>query len=141
MQADDPWANWKPSGPSKAPKMLSAIQIAAMEANIEKKLIASIGTNQGEDAAMTSAVDGRVDHLEKQVQQLQDTVGKIQHNTQAFQAQQSQHNTQVVNEISGVKQQVEHQNNSIRSMLDAKLEDQMNRIEALLSKKAKTTQE
>ena len=116
MLHTDPWANWKPSGTSKTPKMLSASQIATMEANIEKKLIASIGTNQGEDAAMNPVLDGRVDHLEKQVQQLHDTVGKIQHNAQVFQAQQSQHNTQVVNELSGVKQQVEHQNNSIRSM-------------------------
>ena len=86
-------------------------------------------------------IDGRVDHLEKQVKQLHDTVGKMQQNMQSFQTQQVQHNTQVVNEIGGVKQQVEHQNNTLRSMLDSKLEDQMNRIEALLSKKAKTSQE
>ena len=142
LQSHDPWTQWKPNAPNRASKALSVSQIASIEANVEKKILASITTNPGgEDAVMTSAVDGRVDHLEKQVKQLHETVGKMQHNMQTFQNQQSQHNAQVVNEIGSVKQQVEHQNNSLRSMLDTKLEDQMSRIEALLSKKARTSTE
>ncbi len=142
LQSNDPWAQWKPNTVSRNPKPLSASQIASIEANLEKKILANISTGSGsDDAVMTPAVDGRVDHLEKQVKQLHDTVGKMQHNMQAFQTQQVQHNTQVVNEIGGVKQQMEHQNNSLRSMLDSKLEDQMSRIEALLSKKAKHSNE
>lgn len=142
FQSNDPWAQWQPTTANRQTKPLSVSQIASIEANIEKKVLATIQTGQGnDDTVMAPVIDGRVDHLEKQVKQLHDTVGKMQQNMQSFQTQQVQHNTQVVNEIGGVKQQVEHQNNTLRSMLDSKLEDQMNRIEALLSKKAKTSQE
>ena len=64
----------------------------------------------------------------------------MQQNMQTYQGQQQQHNAQVVKEITTIKTQVDQQNSSLKTMLDSKLEDQMNRIEALLCKRAKTNE-
>ena len=136
----DPWAKWnKPvlqSGPAKS---ISASQMATIEANVEKRVREAIQVTSHDDL-MEPAVDSRVSQLESQVVSMQESIDKMQHNMQTYQGQQQQHNAQVVKEITTIKTQVDQQNTSLRTMLDSKLEDQMQRIEALLCKRAKTNE-
>ena len=137
---NDPWARWqKPVATAGPTKGLSANQIATIEANVERKVRESIQSLPPDDA-MEPAVDGRVSQLESQVITMQESIDKMRQNMQTYQGQQQQHNAQVVKEITTIKTQVDQQNSSLKTMLDSKLEDQMNRIEALLCKRAKTNE-
>ena len=137
---NDPWAKWqRPVTGASTAKSLSANQIATIEANVEKKIRESIQTGCADDS-MEPAVDSRVSQLESKVQSMQESIDKMQFNIQSYQGQQQQHNAQVVSEITTIKTQVDQQSSSLKSMLDSKLEDQMNRIEALLCKRAKTNE-
>ena len=110
-------------------KSLSVSQMSAMENAIEKRVRESL---QQQESASSMAIDQegdqRLSHLEQQMQQMQS-------NFSSFQLQQQLHNHQVATEITNVKSQMEVQTQSFQQILSNKLEEQMNKIDALLSKR------
>ena len=136
FQINDPWAP-APTGP-----ILSQSQIANIESQAEKRVMANVqpalqALSPHDDAEMIPAVDDRVSQLETQVRQIHECMQKSSQSIQAFQQQQMQQNQAMHSQINAVKQQVDSQHQSFQSLLDNKLEDQMSRIEALLVKRMK----
>ena len=119
---DDPWSRYTPT------KAISTNQIAAIEAKVQKRVIESI--QQQEDSSMDPAVEGRVCQLEQQVKQLSDSLGN-------FHLQQQQHNNKVATDIQNVKHQLDGQMGNIQAMISDKMEEQLSRMEALLSKRVR----
>ena len=130
-QGPDPWLQadpWKPTtdqnrrpvGPSIAATGATPAQLAALEQSLEQKLLAAIHTHKGDgDVSMDNAgMEHRVTTMENQLQQLQS-------NQQGMDSK-----------ISQIQIQVEHQAQRFESSLDSKLQDQMDRIEHLMRKRA-----
>ena len=92
----------------------------------------------GEDVSMDSVVDGRVSQLEDQVRKLTDNFASMNSSISSFQQQQQHINGQIAGQMQGIKTQVDNQHATMQSLLENKMEEQMNRIEALLTKRAKT---
>eukprot|EP00438_Fugacium_kawagutii_P029788 Skav227161 [mRNA] locus=scaffold502:180634:185295:- [translate_table: standard] len=137
----DPWAKQDPWSQSSLP---SPHQLAAIEANIEKKVMDAIKPQlfrMDEDEEMAPATDQKVTALEAQVQSLQSNVQQMQQDMQQFQQQQGVHNTQVNHRIHSVQQQIESQQQGFQNALDEKMAEQLRRIEAIINKRAKTDHE
>lgn len=137
-QFDDPWA----PQPATNAKPVSVSQLAAIEANVEKRVMASIQAKTGEesDVAMDEATENRVAKLENQVKQLSESMTSMSSSMSAFHQQQQHVNGQLGSQVTAIKQQVDHQNANLKALLDNKMEEQMSRIEALLTKRAKTAE-
>ena len=134
---EDPWSQTSKAGPS-----LSSTQLNTIETNIEKRILAQLPkpVAKTEDMELETDVDHRVAHLETQVQQLKETVQQASSSMQSFQHQQAQQNQQLSQQIHTVKHQVDTQNHHLQSMIEGKLEEQMSRIESLLTKRMKTNE-
>ena len=124
VSQDDPWLHYDPWKGTGKTKELSVGQVTSIEANVEKRVMAKI---QSEDATMT-AVDSRVNALEQQLEQLSSSVT-------AFQQGQTQQNQQVQQQLQSLDAKIDHQSKTFGSVLDSKLDDQMKRIESLLLKR------
>ena len=132
----DPWLihdPWAPYVKAPAPSLSNA-QLAQMQTSIEQNIRESMTVP--EDATMDAAADARVTALEDQVKQLTANVGQLTGTVNTINHQQHQLGTQV----QKMKSHIDTQNASLHSMIDAKLEDQMSRIEALMSKRSKTSE-
>jgi chaperonin cofactor prefoldin len=132
----DPWLihdPWAPYAKAPAPSLSNA-QLAQMQTSIEQNIRESMTVP--EDATMDAAADARVTALEDQVKQLTANVGQLTGTVNTINHQQHQLGTQV----QKMKSHIDTQNASLHSMIDAKLEDQMSRIEALMSKRSKTSE-
>ena len=138
LQVDDPWAP-KPPG---APRPVSVAQLAAIEANVEKRVMANITTKQFDDSdvKMDDATESRVARLESQFKQMSENMTSMSSSMGAFHQQQQAVNNQLGNQVTAIKHQAETQHVSLQAMLDNKMEEQMSRIEALLTKRAKTAE-
>ena len=90
---------------------------------------------------MDAQVDTRVTQLEQQVSSLTDNLNQLTGSLSSFKQQQQTHNAQVVHQVQALKQQAEQQDNAMRSILDQKMEEQMARIEILLTNKRTKTAE
>ena len=106
---NDPWGGYTPTSSSAASSStqsgLTVSQIATIEANIEQKIRSSM------DMPMErSGLEERVIALEAKIQQTDAKVGQFQ-------------------------QQMDHHYNSLNTSIESKFNDQMNRLEALLSKR------
>ena len=126
---EDPWTHYDPwQGPvAKTSKELSVSQFAAMEANLEQKLATKL---RPADTDM-SAVDTRVMELEQKVEQLAATVQTNQvHSQQQAQSVQQQ--------LIQLDRKVDGQVGMINATLDAKLSEQMSKIEMLITKRHRT---
>lgn len=138
FQENDPWA--RPSA------MLSSNQIASIETQVEQRIMAKVqpalhqAIGLADDAEMIPAVDDRVSQLESQIKQINESMKQSTHSFQAFQQQQVQQNQALTHQIASVKNQVDCQHQNLQTMLDSKMEDQMARIEALLTKRAKVNE-
>eukprot|EP00435_Cladocopium_sp_Y103_P075686 s4_g62.t1 len=126
----DPWA----PKPQKVQPVLSQSQMAQMQSNIEQNLRGLLPSS--DDTPMERAYDGRIQSLEDQVKQLSSSMTQLTGNVSTIHTQQHQLGAQV----QKMKTQMDTQHASLHNMIDSKLEDQMSRIEALLSKKAKTSE-
>ena len=140
--ANDPW---KPVPSSISGTGITNSQIATMEANIERKLKSSIQdmvvSTKASDDPMDPDAEARIHRLESQVTQLQDSLTGLTNSVGSFQQQQSTVNQQMSQQVQQLKSHLDNQTQTVQSMLDSKLEDQMSRIERLLSlpeKRAKT---
>ena len=104
--------------------------------------MASIQAKTGEesDVAMDDATENRVAKLENQVTQLSESMTSMSSSMSAFHQQQQHVNGQLGSQVTAIKQQVDHQNANLKALLDNKMEEQMSRIEALLTKRAKTAE-
>ena len=124
---EDPWRHYDPW--QKTNKEVSVGQVLSLqsqlEASIDKK-IADIGQSRMEDDTSE-----RITHLEQQMQQMSASV-------QSFQQQQVQHTQNLYGQVQTLDKRLTDQNQSINNMLDAKLEDQMQKIEMLLTKRSRT---
>ena len=132
---DDPWAP-RQSAQSRA---ISVSQIAAIETSVQRKVLETLQSSrsQDDDTEMKDTNDQRVQMLETQVQKLTDNMASLSSSMNSFHSQQQHVNTQLGTQIGNIKSQVEKQHVSMQSMLDTKMEEQMNRIEALFTKRAK----
>ncbi len=133
---DDPWTSKQPS----QSRSISVSQIAAIETNVQRKVLETLQNNKpldDDDAEMKDTTDQRVHQLESQVQKLTDNMASLNSSMSSFHNQQQHVNSQLNTQIGTIKNQVEKQHVSMQAMLDTKMEEQMNRIEALLTKRAK----
>ena len=122
----DPWAE----AASKLPHVqrgeigLTAQQIAQIETNLEKKMQESRSSHSDEDVNMSPTLEPRVKQLESQIAQIVD----------AQKSQQSQ-TSNLSSQVQGLQTQVDRQSKESQAHLDNKMESQMAKIEALLSKR------
>ena len=132
---DDPWAP-KQNAQGRA---ISVSQIAAIETNVQRKVLETLQNQKPpeDDADMKDTTDIRVQQLEHQVQKLTDNMASLSSSMSSFHTQQQHVNTQMSTQIGSIKNQVDKQHVSMQNMLDAKMEEQMSRIEALFTKRAK----
>lgn len=144
LQINDPWAEAHKHHNS-AKSQITPSQLASMEAKVEKRVMAQLQNclpnQKGEDTPMDSS-DSRVTQLESQVHTLTDNLNQLTNSMSAFKQQQHAHNTQVAQQVQVLKTQADQQEHTMKSLLDQKLEEQMCRIEALLTnKRTKTSTE
>eukprot|EP00435_Cladocopium_sp_Y103_P048382 s1149_g14.t1 len=144
LQANDPWASaYKGQIQKPTP---SAGQLASMENNIEKCVLAviqeQVAMPKSEDASMDSETDQRVSQLERQVHMLTDNINQLSGSVTTLQQQQQTYNTQVAHQVQALKSQADQQEHTMKSLLEQKMEEQMTRIETLLThKRSKTSNE
>ena len=144
--AYDPWKQASQSKTSTQPvtQSLTTSQIAAIENNIEKKVLQAMSTrvhSTEADVNMDSqALESRVQQLESHLQHVQNVqscveakVGQIEQ--QVHQVQVSQHG--VESTIGQLQQKLDQQSLHMGRTLDAKLAEQMDKIEALLCKRGR----
>ena len=126
----DPWLEKDPwTQPSSSSKPISASQMSAMESTIERRVRESLQQNEASTSMVVDTeADQRMTQMEQQIHQMQTTFN-------SFQAQQQTHNRQVATEITNVKAQMEVQTQSFQQILSSQLEEQMTKIDALLSKR------
>ena len=120
----DPWAEAAKLLPSarSSDSTVAAQYFAKIDASLDKKL----NERLGEDAVMTPNIEPRVKALEDQIKQIQSSQQAMNQQTQT-----------IAHQVQQVQVQVETQSVQFQSHLDKKLEDQMSKIEALLSKRSR----
>eukprot|EP00435_Cladocopium_sp_Y103_P023412 s1703_g5.t1 len=142
LQANDPWASAYKGHTAKHVNP-SAGQLAAIETNVEKRVLAVLHEQNAlpktEDANMDPQIDHRMAQLETQVHQLTDNLNQLSGSMTSFKQQQQTHNTQVAHQVQALKTQADQQEHAMKSILDQKMEEQMARIEALLTNKRTKT--
>ena len=117
----DPWAEAARNLPRN--DSVSPAQIAAIEANLEQKLTKRLQTAAEEtDVSMTPTLEPRVVQLEQQIAALQSRSGVIE------------------NKVDYLHKQVDQQSMKFEAALDTKLSEQMQRIEALIVKRARSNE-
>ncbi len=128
----DPWTHKDP-WQAYNNRELSVGQVNKMQAHLEAKIDQRLKESRpmSEDSSMNDDAETRINSLEAQVQQLTGTF-------QTFQQQQTQHNHGMYSQLKTLDKQMHEQHKSLSNVLDSKLEDQMMRIEALLTKRSRT---
>eukprot|EP00435_Cladocopium_sp_Y103_P076084 s49_g76.t1 len=101
LQANDPWASAYKGQVTKQVSP-SASQMAAIESNVEKRVLHAIKdhltTAKNEDAPMEAQSDSRLSQLETQVHMLTDNLNQLTGSMSSFKQQQQTHNTQVAHQ-------------------------------------------
>ena len=111
----DPWQSSKKSVQHTPQPSVTPVQLAALEQRLEQKIQATSADPKEEQMQVDQSA--RIEALEQQVHSLTQNFSSFQH-------QQQKVNHQISNQLQGFE-----------GRIDAKLEDQMQRIESLLSKK------
>ena len=128
---EDPWIHqdpWQQTRPQT--RELSTGQVIAMESRIEKKVVDRL---RNDDTEMHPAHDEKLQDLEARLGQLSATVASNQ------QEMQLQHQT-VQAQLHALDHKVDQQQGIFQTTLEAKLEQQMQRIEQLFSKRQRTNE-
>ena len=134
FQGPDPWAHYdpwrkdgqqqsihaaKPTNAAQPSQPVTQAQLAAWEANMEKK-IQAIAKNADGDANMEpSQVESRITELESKVNQVQHMQAGMDSKVNMLQAQ------------------IDHQSKLLGDRIDEKMSEQMDRIEQLLCKRSR----
>lgn len=114
----DPWAE----AARKLPRSdnVTSTQLASIEAKLEQKVMQRLQDQQDvNDVAMGSSIEPRVTYLEQQLASLQSKSNHIE------------------TKVDHLHQQVDQQAKKFETALDNKLSEQMQRIEALMSKRSR----
>eukprot|EP00438_Fugacium_kawagutii_P006434 Skav208833 [mRNA] locus=scaffold1193:49015:53454:- [translate_table: standard] len=132
---NDPWLTKDPWQPRS--KEISVGQIAALEANLEQKILQKIQTIQEDEPMPEAKQDARLSALEQQVEQL----GQSMSTMQQSQAQHVQYCQSQFDSHNGILHKLDakidaHQHN-MTTMIDNKLDEQLNRIDRLLAQRPK----
>eukprot|EP00435_Cladocopium_sp_Y103_P066186 s797_g28.t1 len=116
----DPWAESAKNLPSV--KMAESVnaKFASWEATIDQRIQEKIHNAMPDDVAMASDQEPRLAAMEQQIAQLQAQSSKMEH------------------KVDHLHRQVELQGTAFSNALDAKLSDQMAKIEALMAKRSRT---
>ena len=121
---EDPWAEAAARLPSVRSELtVSNHQILQIEKSLEEKLTKKMGS---EDVQMDPALEPRVKDLEEKLARIADV-----------QQQQHAQTSSIATQVQSIQSQVEKQSKDFQAHLDSKLETQMNKIEALLTKRAR----
>eukprot|EP00435_Cladocopium_sp_Y103_P015856 s1818_g3.t3 len=126
---EDPWVHKDPWQHVPTPSRTAAIsqqQLVELEEHMEKKFARHMQV----DDSMGSSETSRVNDLETRVEQLANELT-------SFQQQHTKQQQTLQHQIAAVDTKVDKQQQSLNSLLDSKLEAQMNRIEQLFSKRPK----
>eukprot|EP00438_Fugacium_kawagutii_P002078 Skav230762 [mRNA] locus=scaffold4515:157725:162575:+ [translate_table: standard] len=143
-KGEDPWAQQDPwMKETTPPRAISAQQLASIETSVQKKVMEALKDQKANqsDEEMEPVHDSKVAQLEHQMKQMQSNLDQVSHNMHTFQTQQTEHNRQVATEIGAVKHQVDIHQKGMQSFIEKKMEEQLGRIEDILSKRAKTSAE
>ena len=130
MPTEDPWLHHDPWQSTRPPREIPTGQIASLETRIEQTVLAKV---KQADVSMTNQAEDRVSALEAKVEQLGQVVAANQHEMAA------QHQ-QVQSQLCSLDQKVDAQQGVFQTTLEAKLEQQMQRIEQLFSKRQRTNE-
>ena len=125
----DPWKHHDPWSHTPA-RELSNGQVATIQASLEAAIDRKL-----QDKASTD--DGMGDDMEHRVQFLEQQVNQLTQNVNNFQQQQTHHNQSMVGQLQSVEHKVEKQETNMQAFMDRKLEEQMQRIELLFSKRSR----
>ena len=125
----DPWGQHDPWQPRSSQKEISVGQMASIQANLEASIDRKL-QERSSDVNMQDEVENRVQALEQQVHQLTT-------NVHGYQQQQNQHNQTIYHQLQSVDKKVDQQQTALQGFLDNKLEEQMQRIEQLFSKRGR----
>ena len=122
----DPWQKtYKPPAPvthlPASSTGVSNAQLAAMEASLEKKLLTSLQAKMTDGDALMESTP-----LEERVQQLDMQLGQVQASQ-----------TGLESKVGQIQTQIEHQGVIFGQALDHKLQEQMDKIESLLTKRSR----
>lgn len=117
-------APWADSAQKLARKPeVTAAQLSSLEASIDQKISQHLDSRMTDhDEQMAPSMEPRLQALEQQMAQLQ------------------KHTVQLDGKFDYLHQQVEHQAAKFESSLDSKLQDQMHRIEMLMTKRARANE-
>ena len=124
LKPEDPWAEAAARLPSARSELIvSNHQISQIERSIEEKLTKKMVS---EDVQMDPALEPRVKDLEEKIAKIAEV-----------QQQQHVQTNSIATQVQSIQSQVEKQSKEFQAHLDSKLETQMNKIEALLTKRAR----
>ena len=132
LQDNDPWGNFQ--GTVSKPAQSNGIReehLNVITARVAKKMRETNPILPGTSDNDVTMGDDRVTALEERVAKMETTI-KDQHE------QQAQITGQLASQITAVQTQVERQTNAIHSHIDSKMQEQLNHIERLFSKKSRT---
>ena len=134
---NDPWQAYTP--PSKVAKPLSHVsqdnlvvqQTAIINAAVDRKVaavVAELDNKYAKEDVDMPGPDSRIHELESRLSSLESTVQQQAQKT-------TQYQTHVAQQISSLQQKVEQQGGALQAHMDARMREQMDQIERLLTKK------
>lgn len=127
----DPWSGGAPAAKPAPTTGLSTHQITSLEARVEQKVTHAI------ESRIPDVPIGEGTHPNARINDLEQKVHTLANSLTQFQAQQGKQNQAVCAELQQVKSQVDAQTASFGATLEKKLAEQMEKLDALLSKRGR----
>ena len=139
--SEDPWETYKGSDPWSTPTPPTKVarhweqkpSTESIAAQVENRILRSLEGKlpqftKAAEQAMTPAEDARIQAMETRMSKLETTVSNNQ-------AQQERQHAEVTASVSGLQQQLSHQGSELQRHFDQRLQEQLNQIEQLLTRK------
>ena len=135
-ETDDPWGNYTPGKVPKRPTpddLQTPDKIDVLAAKVQQKLqpawIKHTGPKADHDQVMH--------HDDSRIQSVEDRMTQLEKTVQSNHAQQGKHVQELASKITQVQQNVDQQGRAFHAHLDEKLDQQLQQIEQLLSKRSR----
>eukprot|EP00435_Cladocopium_sp_Y103_P057637 s101_g19.t3 len=137
LQTNDPWASY--STPVKAAKRASAVDLSTPEAldTIAAKVQHRLTPVWQQLQANRPDGDHDMSQGDERVQEMEDRLAKLEQTVTANHKLQSQNTQELAAQITKVQQNVEQQGRAFHAHLDDKLDQQLQQIEQILSKRTR----
>ena len=146
LQMNDPWAGYVPSKAARGPyapaseaTIARVNQIESLTTSIDKKLadhIAQVDQRLANtDVSMNASTSSE---QQTQMNDFEHRILQLEQNMQQQHSQQMQHQSQVAQQFQQMQTRMDLQAQSFHSHLDQRMTEQLNQIEMLLLKKART---